>query len=131
MQDWKKKFAPALCVPSKTFRSAPLSTQLLVFRYKFERENSLGPLATHSPVSVNEGSRKRICFIDFISRNGRTVKIGKNIFAWLFMIYFDMIIKCRVRCEFFAARFALKEIGHFLQLIISVVSVSQVFFDPR
>ena len=39
----EKKFATGLYVPSRTFRSAPLSTQLLVFRNKFERENLHGP----------------------------------------------------------------------------------------
>ena len=39
----EKKSATGLCVPSRTFRSAPLSTQLLVFRNKFERENSHDP----------------------------------------------------------------------------------------
>ena len=48
----EKKFATGLCVPSRTFRSAPLPTQLLVFRNKFERENSHGPSATQSTVSV-------------------------------------------------------------------------------
>ena len=39
----EKKLVTGLCVPSRTFRSAPLSTQLLIFRNKFEWENSHGP----------------------------------------------------------------------------------------
>ena len=38
----EKKFATGLCVPSWTFRSAPLSSQLLGFQRKIERENSHG-----------------------------------------------------------------------------------------
>ena len=52
------KISPQDCMSlSWTFRSAPLSTPLLIFRHKFERENSHGPCrmalrAPHSPISV-------------------------------------------------------------------------------